>query len=220
MAAPPAPPPRRPGPAAHRLRDVRRDGHGGLRRPGPGRAARHRRASPPAQSREARGAHPSGGADRAAGRRRRPTGRSPPGCSSAPAPLSTTCARSSASLASAAGLRSPGRSGTTRGHPCRGTDGALRATPDPDLALDLGEARRGPGARPSRDRARPRSSPCRTRSPGRRRTPQPRSRPPLVQCCAGKRPLTAASFPSGTDVPVITGFQGTRLWPAHRAPHP
>src|SRR5262249_48347172 len=44
-----------------------------------------------------------------------PTGRSPPGCSSAPAPSNTTCARSSASLASAAGLSSPGRSARARG---------------------------------------------------------------------------------------------------------
>src|SRR5262249_59413854 len=43
------------------------------------------------------------------------TGRSPPGCSSAPASSNTTCARSSASLASAAGLSSPGRSARARG---------------------------------------------------------------------------------------------------------
>jgi hypothetical protein len=69
VAAPPAPPPRRPGPAAHRLGDVRLDGHDCVRRTGPGRAARHWRAGPPARPRGCGGAHPAGGADRPAGRR-------------------------------------------------------------------------------------------------------------------------------------------------------
>jgi len=64
----------------------------------------------------------------------RPSCRVPAGhcCPWRPAPSSTTCARSSASSASAAGPSSPGRSSTTRGHPRRGTDGALRAALDPE----------------------------------------------------------------------------------------
>ena len=52
-----------------RRRLVRRDGHGGVRGPGPGQVARHRRADPPARPRSPGGAHPAGGADRAAGGR-------------------------------------------------------------------------------------------------------------------------------------------------------
>ena len=74
-----------------------------------------------------------------------PTGRSPPGCSSAPAPSSTTCTRPSASLASAIGPSSPGRSGTTKEHSRSRTDGELRPALDTDSVVDLGDARRGPG---------------------------------------------------------------------------
>ena len=59
--------------AARLLREYagrdRQDGHGGFRGPGPSRAARHRRAGPPAQPRDPGGAHGAGGADRPAGRR-------------------------------------------------------------------------------------------------------------------------------------------------------
>jgi len=48
-----------------------------------------------------------------------PTGRSPPGCLSAPAPWSTTCARSSASSTSPARSSSPGRCRSTKRHPKR-----------------------------------------------------------------------------------------------------
>ena len=69
VAAPPTPPPRRPGPAAYRLRDVRLDGHASVRRPGPGRAARHWRARPPARPGSPGAAHRAGGTDRPARRR-------------------------------------------------------------------------------------------------------------------------------------------------------
>ena len=48
------PPRRRARAAAHRARDVGRDGHGGVRRAGPPRAAGHRRDRPQAQRRDAR----------------------------------------------------------------------------------------------------------------------------------------------------------------------
>ena len=54
-------------------------------------AAGHRRARPEARGRDPGGAHPPGGADRRPGEpRERRTGRSPPSCSSARAPWSTT----------------------------------------------------------------------------------------------------------------------------------
>ncbi len=86
--------------AAHEL--LTEIGHGGLRRARPARAAGHRRDGAQAHGRDARRPDPAGAADRAAARRTgRRTRRSAPSCSSARARSSGTCARCSASSASA-----------------------------------------------------------------------------------------------------------------------
>ena len=70
VAAPRAPPRRRPRAAAHRPRHAGRDGHRGVRRAGPPRAGGHRRDRPQAHPRDQRPADRPGDPDRAAGPRR------------------------------------------------------------------------------------------------------------------------------------------------------
>ena len=67
MAAPPAPPPRRPRPAPRRARHVHLDGRRSLRRTGPHRAAGHRGTRSQADGGDRNKVDPAGGADRPAG---------------------------------------------------------------------------------------------------------------------------------------------------------
>ena len=103
--------------AAHRSRDVHRDRHGGVRRARPGRAGgdrRETRANGPSSTNDDLTAQEAQIARLA--RDGCQTRRSAPGCSSARAPSSTTCARYSRSSRS---VPPPTRAGTGRMVPAR-----------------------------------------------------------------------------------------------------